>query len=180
MNKERLLEYGLGDEATYVSTGAKTASTSSLFISQDSSRSHSIFTISIEVSKGSGETSGIHVGKLNLVDLAGSERQGKTGATRDRLKESTKINLSLSALGNVISSLADGKSQHIPYRNSTLTRLLQDSLGGNTKTVMVANIGPADWNYEETLSTLRYANRRAMRISSLNARLAVLSRQILL
>ena len=71
------------------------------------------------------------------------------------LKEAQKINLSLSALGNVISSLVDGKSTHIPYRDSKLTRLLQDSLGGNTKTVMVANLGPADWNYDETLSTLR-------------------------
>ena len=98
-------------------------------------------------------------GKLNLVDLAGSERQSKTGATGERLKEATKINLSLSALGNVISALVDGRSGHIPYRDSKLTRLLQDSLGGNTKTVMVANIGPADYNYDETMSTLRYANR---------------------
>ncbi|CAD7961351.1 unnamed protein product [Amoebophrya sp. A25] len=94
-----------------------------------------------------------------MVDLAGSERQSKTGATGDRLKEATKINLSLSALGNVISSLVDGHSSHIPYRDSKLTRLLQDSLGGNTKTMMVANCGPADYNYEETLSTLRYAYR---------------------
>ena len=76
------------------------------------------------------------------MDLAGSERQSKTQATGDRLKEATKINLSLSALGNVISALVDGKSQHIPYRDSKLTRLLQDSLGGNTKTVMCANCGP--------------------------------------
>lgn len=81
------------------------------------------------------------------------------GATGDRLKEATKINLSLSALGNVISALVDGKSTHIPYRDSKLTRLLQDSLGGNTKTLMVACLSPADNNYEETLSTLRYANR---------------------
>ena len=80
-------------------------------------------------------------------------------STGDRLKEATKINLSLSALGNVISSLVDGKGSHVPYRDSKLTRLLQDSLGGNTKTVMVANLGPADYNYDETLSTLRYANR---------------------
>jgi hypothetical protein len=99
------------------------------------------------------------VGKLNLVDLAGSERQSKTGATGDRLKEATKINLSLSALGNVISALVDGKSGHIPYRDSKLTRLLQDSLGGNTKTVMIANIGPADYNFDESMTTLRYANR---------------------
>ncbi|TMS38717.1 hypothetical protein L596_005377 [Steinernema carpocapsae] len=99
------------------------------------------------------------VGRLNLVDLAGSERQTKTGAVGERLKEATKINLSLSALGNVISALVDGKSTHVPYRDSKLTRLLQDSLGGNSKTVMVANIGPASYNFEETLSTLRYANR---------------------
>lgn len=75
------------------------------------------------------------------------------------MKEGIKINLSLTALGNVISSLVDGKSQHIPYRDSKLTRLLQDSLGGNTKTVMIAAISPADYNYEESLSTLRYASR---------------------
>ena len=82
-----------------------------------------------------------------------------SGATGARLKEATKINLSLSALGNVISALVDGKSKHIPYRDSKLTRLLQDSLGGNTKTLMVACLSPADNNYDETLSTLRYANR---------------------
>ena len=81
------------------------------------------------------------------------------GSTGERLKEATKINLSLSALGNVISALVDGKSKHIPYRDSKLTRLLQDSLGGNTKTLMVACLSPADNNYDETLSTLRYANR---------------------
>ena len=107
-----------------------------------------------------GETeTKIKAGKLNLVDLAGSERQSKTQAEGQRLKEATKINLSLSALGNVISALVDGKSQHIPYRDSKLTRLLQDSLGGNTKTVMCANCGPAGYNYDETVSTLRYANR---------------------
>merc|ERR1712025_409574 len=86
-------------------------------------------------------------------------RQAKTGASGDRLKEANNINLSLATLGNVISALVDGKSSHIPYRDSKLTRLLQDSLGGNTKTVMVANCGPADYNYDETLSTLRYAYR---------------------
>lgn len=79
----------------------------------------------------------IRKGKLNLVDLAGSERANKTGATGERMKEATKINLSLSALGNVISALVDGgKTKHIPYRDSKLTRLLQDSLGGNTKTLV--------------------------------------------
>lgn len=75
------------------------------------------------------------------------------------MKEATKINLSLSALGNVISALVDGKSNHIPYRDSKLTRLLQDSLGGNARTVMVANVGPASYNFDETVTTLRYANR---------------------
>jgi kinesin family member 17 len=93
------------------------------------------------------------------VDLAGSERANKTGATGERMKEATKINLSLSALGNVISALVDGKTKHVPYRDSKLTRLLQDSLGGNTKTLMISCISPADYNYEETLSTLRYASR---------------------
>jgi len=75
------------------------------------------------------------------------------------LKEATQINLSLSALGNVISALVEGNHSHIPYRDSKLTRLLQDSLGGNTKTVMIACISPSDYNFEETLTTLRYANR---------------------
>ena len=120
----------------------------------------SIFSIVIECcSTDEDGSEHIKVGKLNLVDLAGSERQSKTGATGDRLKEATKINMSLSALGNVISALVDGKSNHIPYRDSKLTRILQDSLGGNTKTTMVANAGPADYNYDESLSTLRYANR---------------------
>nr|AEG74528.1 kinesin-2 motor subunit FLA8 [Dunaliella salina] len=145
-----------------LAVGDKNRSTGATQMNQDSSRSHSIFSITIEgMDKNAAANSEGHirVGKLNLVDLAGSERQSKTGATGDRLKEATKINLSLSALGNVISALVDGKSGHIPYRDSKLTRLLQDSLGGNTKTVMVANMGPADWNYDETLSTLRYANR---------------------
>ena len=141
--------------------GKKYRSVGSTLMNQTSSRSHSIFTIIVETSEVDAQTGDtkIRVGKLNLVDLAGSERQSKTGASGDRLKEATKINLSLSALGNVISALVESKSQHIPYRDSKLTRLLQDSLGGNTKTVMIANCGPADYNYDETLSTLRYANR---------------------
>ncbi len=82
-------------------------------------------------------------GKLNLVDLAGSERQSKLKMAGVGLKETTRINLSLSALGNVISALVDGRSSHIPYRDSKLTRLLQDSLGGNTQTVMIATISPS-------------------------------------
>ncbi|KAJ1520229.1 hypothetical protein ONE63_004439 [Megalurothrips usitatus] len=129
-------------------------------MNEHSSRSHAIFMITIEMSQTSEDGKNqIRVGKLNLVDLAGSERQSKTGASGERLKEASKINLSLSALGNVISALVDGKSQHVPYRDSKLTRLLQDSLGGNSKTIMVANIGPASYNYDESLTTLRYANR---------------------
>ncbi|XP_036387720.1 kinesin-like protein KIF17 [Megalops cyprinoides] len=129
-------------------------------MNKDSSRSHSIFTIHLEICNTdvSGEDH-LRAGKLNLVDLAGSERQSKTGATGERLREATKINLSLSALGNVISALVDGRCKHVPYRDSKLTRLLQDSLGGNTRTLMVACLSPADNNYEESLSTLRYANR---------------------
>ncbi|KEP62515.1 UNVERIFIED_CONTAM: kinesin motor domain-containing protein [Hammondia hammondi] len=125
-----------------------------------SSRSHTIFTVTIESCESvDGEDSQIRVGKLNLVDLAGSERHAKTGATGGTFKEAAKINLSLSALGNVISALVESRTNFIPYRDSKLTRLLQDSLGGNTKTAMIATIGPADSNYEETLSTLRYAHR---------------------
>lgn len=141
-------------------TGWKNRSVGYTLMNKDSSRSHSIFTVSIEIyavdEQGKDH---LRAGKLNLVDLAGSERQSKTGATGERLKEATKINLSLSALGNVISALVDGRCKHIPYRDSKLTRLLQDSLGGNTKTLMVACLSPADNNYDETLSTLRYANR---------------------
>ncbi|CAE7400049.1 KRP95 [Symbiodinium natans] len=141
-------------------TGLANRAVSATQMNETSSRSHSIFMITVEqCAMGMDGEGHIRVGKLNMVDLAGSERQSKTGATGERLKEATKINLSLSALGNVISALVDGKSSHIPYRDSKLTRLLQDSLGGNTKTVMVANIGPADYNYDETMSTLRYAYR---------------------
>jgi kinesin family protein 3/17 len=139
--------------------GKKNRSVGATLMNQTSSRSHSIFTIVVECGESDSRGDHIRVGKLNLVDLAGSERQSKTGATGDRLKEATKINLSLAALGNVISALVDGKSTHIPYRDSKLTRLLQNSLGGNAKTVMCANCGPADYNYDETISTLRYANR---------------------
>lgn len=125
----------------------------------------------------------IRVGRLNLVDLAGSERQRKTNNSGQRHKESIKINLSLSALGNVINTLmkineqqqqqsskttgasltlapaSSGDTFHVPYRDSKLTRLLQDSLGGNSRTLMIANIGPASYNYDETINTLNYASR---------------------
>ncbi|CAD7932320.1 unnamed protein product [Amoebophrya sp. A120] len=146
---------GVEEMHQVMAAGTRNRSVGQTKMNETSSRSHSIFTITIECS-----TNGhIRVGKLNMVDLAGSERQSKTGATGDTLKEATKINLSLSALGNVISALVDAKTSFVPYRDSKLTRLLQDSLGGNTKTVMVANVGPVDYNYDETISTLRYAHR---------------------
>ncbi|KAM6969072.1 kinesin-like protein KIF3B [Tautogolabrus adspersus] len=129
-------------------------------MNERSSRSHAIFVITVECSEvGPDGEDHIRVGKLNMVDLAGSERQSKTGAKGKRLKEAAKINLSLSALGNVISALVDGKSTHVPYRDSKLTRLLQDSLGGNAKTVMIATVGPSHKNFGESLATLRYASR---------------------
>ncbi|KAK5852686.1 hypothetical protein PBY51_006536 [Eleginops maclovinus] len=129
-------------------------------MNEHSSRSHALFMITVECSQpGPDGRKHIRVGRLNLVDLAGSERQAKTGVQGERLKEAAKINLSLSALGNVISALADGRSSHVPYRDSKLTRLLQDSLGGNAKTIMVATLGPSPQHYDETLTTLRYANR---------------------
>ncbi|KAH9140563.1 hypothetical protein AeRB84_015213, partial [Aphanomyces euteiches] len=122
----------------------------------ESSRSHSVFTILIEnFNKTTKQTS---VGKLSLVDLAGSERAGKTGATAERLKEAQAINKSLSALGDVISALSTNE-KFIPYRNNKLTQLMQDSLGGNAKTLMFVNISPADYNQEETQTSLSYASR---------------------
>ncbi|PAA68256.1 hypothetical protein BOX15_Mlig015918g1 [Macrostomum lignano] len=129
-----------------------------------SSRAHTVVTIvfdQIIKSATGGETK--KSSTMNLVDLAGSERADSTGATGDRLKEGANINKSLSALGNVISALADisgGKKKvMVPYRDSVLTKLLQNALGGNSKTVMIAALSPADINYDETLSTLRYADR---------------------
>lgn len=132
-----------------------------------SSRSHAIFTITFVQA---GYCNGIPsetVSKIHLVDLAGSERADATGATGERLKEGAHINKSLVTLGSVISGLAElsvelnghRKSFFVPYRDSVLTWLLKDSLGGNSKTIMIAAISPADCNYGETLSTLRYANR---------------------
>ncbi|XP_052752742.1 kinesin-like protein Klp68D isoform X2 [Galleria mellonella] len=125
-------------------------------MNEHSSRSHAVFLVTVETAHR--KTNRIRVGKLNLVDLAGSERQRKTGASADRLREASRINQALSSLGNVISALAEN-SPHVPYRDSKLTRILQDSLGGNSKTIMIANIGPASYNYDETITTLRYAHR---------------------
>jgi hypothetical protein len=161
--------FGVRDCEQVMERGWKHRSTGATLMNVNSSRSHSIFTIYVERcdEKSADSTGNLHsdgvgrirASKLNLVDLAGSERQSKTGATGDRQREAAKINLSLSALGNVISALVDGRSKHIPYRDSKLTRLLQDSLGGNTKTLMIACVSPAADSYDETLSTLRYANR---------------------
>ncbi|VDN55210.1 unnamed protein product [Dracunculus medinensis] len=139
--------------------GNSNRSVSSTKMNVESSRSHAIFTVTIECSELIDGRNHLTQGKLQLVDLAGSERQSKAESNGQRLKEASRINLSLSSLGNVISALIDSKAAHVPYRNSKLTRLLQDSLGGNSKTVMCANIGPASYNYDETISTLRYANR---------------------
>ena len=122
----------------------------------ESSRSHSIFSILVE--SYNTTTKKTSVGKLSLVDLAGSERADKTGATAERLKEAQSINKSLSALGDVISALSNNE-KFIPYRNNKLTQLMQDSLGGNAKTLMFVNISPADYNRDETLTSLLYASR---------------------
>jgi len=142
--------------------------TASTGMNKRSSRSHAIFTITVAQtpinlpdSIDSQGEDGALIAKLNLVDLAGSERVKKTNAQGLRLEEGIHINKGLLALGNVISALG-GENRvggHVPYRNSKLTRLLQDSLGGNSRTVMVACVSPADINFDETLNTLKYANR---------------------
>ncbi|XP_040583928.1 kinesin-like protein KIF13A isoform X2 [Lepeophtheirus salmonis] len=147
--------------------GNKSRTVASTNMNNESSRSHAVFTVILtqtltDVQSG---VSGEKVSKMSLVDLAGSERAVKTGAVGERLKEGSNINRSLTTLGLVISKLADkassksNKDKFVPYRDSTLTWLLKDNLGGNSKTVMVATISPAADNYEETLSTLRYADR---------------------
>ncbi|KAG8123499.1 hypothetical protein E2320_018975 [Naja naja] len=139
---ERLMEQGI-----------KIRTTASTSMNTTSSRSHMIF-LKDEITKQS---------IINLVDLAGSERQKSPGSEGDRLKEGTRVNLSLTTLGNVISALAEAamgkKVLHVPYRDSVLTKLLQSALGGNSRTIMIAAISPADIYYDETLSTLRYAER---------------------
>ncbi|KAL8424770.1 hypothetical protein Efla_001359 [Eimeria flavescens] len=143
------------DLTKLLAAGQRNRKVGATLMNAASSRSHSIFTLAVESADLNGR---VRMGKLNLVDLAGSERSTKAGSTGDRLREAMKINLSLSALGNVIFALAE-QSPFVPYRDSKLTRILQASLGGNTKTAMVANVGPACVHYDETLSTLRYAQR---------------------
>lgn len=126
-------------------------------MNQESSRSHSIFVITI--TQKNVETGSAKSGQLFLVDLAGSEKVGKTGASGQTLEEAKKINKSLSALGMVINALTDGKSSHIPYRDSKLTRILQESLGGNSRTTLIVNCSPSSYNDAETLGTLRFGTR---------------------
>lgn len=145
--------------SSYLSRGSMSRATGSTNMNSQSSRSHAIFTITMEQKNGDD----VLCAKLHLVDLAGSERAKRTGADGMRLKEGIHINKGLLTLGNVISALGDERRRkeggHVPYRDSKLTRLLQDSLGGNSKTVMIACVSPADTNAEETLNTLKYANR---------------------
>ncbi|KAJ2070191.1 hypothetical protein GGH13_004201 [Coemansia sp. S155-1] len=137
--------------------GASNRVVASTNMNAESSRSHSIFQISIEQKDTtSGKTK---LGRLFLVDLAGSEKVGKTGATGQTLEEAKKINKSLSALGMVINALTDGKSTHIPYRDSKLTRILQESLGGNSRTTLIINCSPSSFNSAETVGTLRFGMR---------------------
>ena len=126
-------------------------------MNEHSSRSHSIFILTInQTNKKEGFSK---IGKLYLVDLAGSEKISKSGATGFTIKEAEKINLSLTTLGRVIYNLTDGKSQHVPYRESKLTRVLQESLGGNSKTCLIITCSPSIYNESETLSTLRFGER---------------------
>ncbi|KAF2364009.1 Kinesin motor domain [Trinorchestia longiramus] len=158
--------------------GALSRTTASTNMNAQSSRSHAVFTINLtqqrlaEPQEGTEDEPNPDTGsalsefetltaKFHFVDLAGSERLKRTGATGDRARESISINCGLLALGNVISALGDvtKKASHVPYRDSKLTRLLQDSLGGNSQTVMIACISPSDTDFMETLNTLKYANR---------------------
>ena len=130
-------------------------------MNRTSSRSHSVLTTIIE-SKSRSQTGvwNVKQSRFHIIDLAGSERQKIANTGGDRLKEAGMINKSLSALGNVINSLGDvseGRNRHIPYRDSKLTFILRDSLGGNSKTVIIANISPSHLNVNETLSTLKFA-----------------------
>ncbi|KAL0642680.1 hypothetical protein Bca4012_040970 [Brassica carinata] len=165
----------LKEMAACLDQGSVSRATGSTNMNNQSSRSHAIFTITVEqmrkINTDSPENGTCNgslkeeylCAKLHLVDLAGSERAKRTGSDGMRFKEGVHINKGLLALGNVISALGDEKKRkdgaHVPYRDSKLTRLLQDSLGGNSRTVMIACISPADINAEETLNTLKYANR---------------------
>ncbi|XP_051961211.1 kinesin-like protein KIF1B isoform X5 [Xyrauchen texanus] len=154
------------DIADLMDAGNKARTVAATNMNETSSRSHAVFTIVFTQRKHDSETdlSTEKVSKISLVDLAGSERADSTGAKGTRLKEGANINKSLTTLGKVISALAEvskkkKKTDFIPYRDSVLTWLLRENLGGNSRTAMVAALSPADINYDETLSTLRYADR---------------------
>uniref|UniRef100_A0A8D2LB54 Kinesin family member 1B n=1 Tax=Varanus komodoensis TaxID=61221 RepID=A0A8D2LB54_VARKO len=153
------------DIADLMDAGNKARTVAATNMNETSSRSHAVFTIVFTQKKHDVETnlSTEKVSKISLVDLAGSERADSTGAKGTRLKEGANINKSLTTLGKVISALAESKKKKktdfIPYRDSVLTWLLRENLGGNSRTAMVAALSPADINYDETLSTLRYADR---------------------
>merc|ERR1712224_219012 len=136
--------------------GMSTRHVSATAMNAVSSRSHLVQIITVvSTNKLNGRTIS---GKLTLVDLAGSERAAKTGASGETMKEAMSINKSLSALGNVISALTSG-SKHIPYRDSVLTELMRDCLGGNAKTLMFVNLSPADYNLSEGMSSLNFGRR---------------------
>lgn len=144
--------------------GYDNRSIGSTLMNQTSSRAHTIITIEFKQLYVEDGRKLEKFSVINLVDLAGSEKAGQTGAEGQRLKEGCAINKSLTVLGTCISVLADkamGKEKKavVPYRDSNLTRILQNALGGNSKTIMICAISPADMNYEESLSTLRYADR---------------------
>ena len=143
------------DAMGVLADGARNRATGATAMNATSSRSHAIFTMSLSIKLANGKT---FAPKLHFVDLAGSERAKRTGASGERLQEGIQINKGLLALGNVINALCERHS-HVPYRDSKLTRLLQDSLGGNSRTVMLACVSPGDTDMEETLNTLKYANR---------------------
>ncbi|XP_078281444.1 kinesin-like protein KIF1B isoform X9 [Rhinoraja longicauda] len=154
------------DIADLMDAGNKARTVAATNMNETSSRSHAVFTIVFTQKRHDVETDLCteKVSKISLVDLAGSERADSTGAKGTRLKEGANINKSLTTLGKVISALAEvskkkKKSDFIPYRDSVLTWLLRENLGGNSRTAMVAALSPADINYDETLSTLRYADR---------------------
>ncbi|KIY43537.1 putative kinesin-1 [Fistulina hepatica ATCC 64428] len=138
-------------------TGGHSRVVSATNMNAESSRSHSIFLISIQ--QRNTESGTLKNGNLYLVDLAGSEKVGKTGASGQTLEEAKKINKSLSALGMVINALTDAKIKYVPYRDSKLTRILQESLGGNSRTTLIINVSPSSYNEAETLSTLRFGIR---------------------
>ena len=125
----------------------------------ESSRSHAVLQVFLkQKNKDAGLSAEVKIAKLSMIDLAGSEKGGVTGAKGARFREGSNINKSLLALGNCINALADG-AKYIPYRNSKLTRLLKDSIGGNCRTVMVANCSPSSQTFEDTFNTLKYADR---------------------